>query len=441
MQPGLRVFKVILFSCICCSGICAKGIQNLRHAALVHIGLFTAPDFLIGFRISAGTEPDIAVDIRIAKANKWAAIAAMLPQVTASADYSNFMGYEMDLRGMTIAMPPYVTLGVRSSLTFTPALLVNAQISDISAKMSDISLHQSEQEISNQAKTLYLSALVSEEVLSLLGRNLECLQRLHDMTMTSVKVGAGEQTAADQIAVQVAQLENSIASSKRALEMTYNSMRLLLDVEVDTDINLTDSLDQLLTLDEYVALVGEEFDMERNYSWQLANKSTELSKKQLEATIMSGLPSLTAYHQYSYKEYLSKDANVMNMTPPNMVGATLSVPLFTSLQQTKKVEAARHAYKKQLNTMHDTEQQLQVQHRQLCYNLSTAYDTYNAQRQNLEVTQRVFDNISRRYELGYSSAMDLTNTGTTLISAQSTYIQSIMEFLNAQIALEKLLNK
>ncbi len=387
------------------------------------------------------TLANAALDIRIAKANKWAAIAAMLPQVTASADYSNFMGYEMDLRGMTIAMPPYVTLGVRSSLTFTPALLVNAQISDISAKMSDISLHQSEQEISNQAKTLYLSALVSEEVLSLLGRNLECLQRLHDMTMTSVKVGAGEQTAADQIAVQVAQLENSIASSKRALEMTYNSMRLLLDVEVDTEINLTDSLDQLLTLDEYVALVGEEFDMERNYSWQLANKSTELSKKQLEATIMSGLPSLTAYHQYSYKEYLSKDANVMNMTPPNMVGATLSVPLFTSLQQTKKVEAARHAYKKQLNTMHDTEQQLQVQHRQLCYNLSTAYDTYNAQRQNLEVTQRVFDNISRRYELGYSSAMDLTNTGTTLISAQSTYIQSIMEFLNAQIALEKLLNK
>lgn len=387
------------------------------------------------------TLANAALDIRIAKANKWAAIAAMLPQITASADYSNFMGYEMDLRGMTIAMPPYVTLGVRSSLTFTPALLVNAQISDISAKMSDISLHQSEQEISNQAKTLYLSALVSEEVLSLLGRNLECLQRLHDMTMTSVKVGAGEQTAADQIAVQVAQLENSIASSKRALEMTYNSMRLLLDVEVDTDITLTDTLDQLLTLDEYVALVGEEFDMERNYSWQLANKSTELSKKQLEATIMSGLPSLTAYHQYSYKEYLSKDANVMNMTPPNMVGATLSVPLFTSLQQTKKVEAARHAYKKQLNTMHDTEQQLQVQHRQLCYNLSTAYDTYNAQRQNLEVTQRVFDNISRRYELGYSSAMDLTNTGTTLISAQSTYIQSIMEFLNAQIALEKLLNK
>ena len=387
------------------------------------------------------TLANAALDVKIAKANKWAAIAQMLPQISASGDYSNFMGYEMDLRGMTIAMPPYVTLGVRSSLTFTPALLVNTQISEISRKMSDISLQQSEQDITNQVKTLYLSALVSEEVLNLLGRNLECLERLHDMTMTSVRVGASEQTAADQIEVQVAQLKNSIASSKRTIEMTYNSMRLLLDVDVDTELDFTDTLDRLMETDDYLALVSEDFDLERNYAWQLANKSTELAKKQLDATIMSGLPSLTAYHQYSYKEYLSKDANVMNMTPPNMVGATLSVPLFTSLQQTKKVQAARMAYQKQQNTMHDTEQSLLVQHSQLCYNLSTAFDTYNAQKQNLEVTQRVFDNISRRYEQGYSSAMDLTNTGTTLINAQSTYVQSIMEFLNARIALEKLLNK
>ena len=382
-----------------------------------------------------------ALDIKIAQANKWAAIASMLPQISASADYSNFMGYEMDLRGMTIAMPPYVTLGVRSSMTFTPSMLVNAQISEISRKMSDISLQQSEQDITNQVKTLYLSALVSDEVLNLLGKNLECLERLHEMTMTSVRVGASEQTAADQIAVQVAQLENSIASSKRALEMTYNSMRLLLDVDVDTEIDLTDTLERLMAIDDYLNLVGEEFDLERNYAWQLAQQNTEMSKKQLDATIMGSLPSLTAYHQYSYKEYLSKDANVMNMTPPNMVGATLSVPLFTSMQQTKKVQAARLAYEKQQNSMHDTEQQLLVQHSQLCYNLSTAYDTYNAQKQNMEVTQRVFDNISKRYEHGYSSAMDLTNTGTTLINAQSTYVQSIMEFLNARIALEKLLNK
>ena len=424
---------------LCVSVLAALAISALDLSAQQKLSL-SLPEAMDMAVERNNTLKNAALDIQVAKANKWAAIAAMLPQVTGSADYSNFMGYSMDLRGMTIAMPPYVTLGVRSGVTFTPAMLVNAQISEISRAMSDINLQQSRQDITNQVKTLYLSALVSEEVLGLLGRNLECLERLHEMTTTSVKVGTSEQTAADQIAVQVAQLQNSIASSKRAVEMTYNSMRLLLDLDAATEIELTDTLDALMAGD-YLSLLGEDFDMERNYSWQLMKKNTELAKKQMRATEMAAAPSLAAYHQYSFKEYLSKDANVMNMTPPNMVGMTLSVPIFTSLQQTKKVQAAKLAYEKQLNTMHDTEQSLEVQHRQLCYNLSTAMDTYNTQRQNMEVTQRVFDNISRRYEQGYSSAMDLTQTGTTLINAQSTYVQSIMELLNAQIALEKLLNK
>ena len=432
----IKIQKVAVCACIAVAASLAAFTVSAQES--LSLSLQQAMDMAVERN---NTLANAALDVRVAKANKWAAIAAMLPQINGSGDYSNFMGYEMDLRGMTIAMPPYITLGLRTSMTLNPAMIVNAQISDISGKMSDITLQQSEQEITNQVKTLYLSALVSEEVLELLGRNLDCLHRLYDMTMTSVTVGASEQTAADQIAVQVAQLENSIASSKRTMEMTYNSLRLLLDVDVATEIALTDSLDKLMATDDYLDLLSEDFDMERNYTWQLMQKNTELSKKQLDATIMSGLPSLTAYHQYSYKEYLSKDANVMNMTPPNMIGATLSVPLFTSLQQTKKVEAARLAYDKQKNTMHDTEQSLKVQHRQLCYNLSTAYDTYNTQRQNMDVTQRVFDNISKRYEQGYSSAMDLTTSGTTLINAQSAYVQSIMEFLNARIALEKLLNK
>ncbi len=386
------------------------------------------------------TLANAALDIRIAQANKWAAIASMLPQVSASGDYSDYCGYAMDLGGMTIQMPPSVTVGIRTSVAFSGAMLVNAQISGISRKMSDITLAQSEQDITSQVKTLYLSALVSDEIVRLLQNNLDCLDRLYNMTMTSVKVGASEQTAADQIAVQVAQLQNSIASTNRSLEATYNSLRLLLDVDVNTKIRLTDPLDALMSLESYSDLLGEQFDLSRNYSWQLASKSAELSKKQLAAAKMATTPTLSAYHQYSLKEYLS-DEKTMNMTPPNMVGVTISVPLFSSLQQNKQIEAARLSYEKQQNTLHDTEQSLKVQHSQLCYNLSSAYETYNTQKLNIDVTQRVFDNISLRYEQGYSSALDLTNTATNLITAQSSYVQSIMDFLNAQIALEKLLNK
>ena len=40
-----------------------------------------------------------------------------------------------------------------------------------------------------------------------------------------------------------------------------------------------------------------------------------------------------------------------------------------------------------------------------------------------------------------ASSLDVTNSGTNLISAQSTYVQSLLEIVNAQISLEQLLNK
>ena len=386
------------------------------------------------------TLANAALDLKAAKAKKWAAIAEMLPQVSASAEYSNYLGYTMNLGGMSIAMPPYINSGVNTSVAFNGSMYVAAQISEISRQMSDINLQQSEQDVTTQVKTLYYSALISQEVLDLLGQNLENLNRLYDMTLTSVKVGASEQTAADQIAVQVAQLENSVASNKRSLEMVYNSLRLQLDLDVDTEIELTDSLEDLMAIDDFLQLVAEEFDVNRNYSYQLAEQSTDLSKKQLSAAKLSTTPTLSAYHQYSHKTYLSDEAT-MNMTPPNMLGVKVSIPIFSSLKSNQTINAARYDYQKSLNTLGNTEKALLVQHRQLCYNLSSAYDTYTAQLKNMDVMQRVFDNIAMKYENGYASAMELTQSGTELISAQSSYIQAVLQFVNAQIELEKLLNK
>ena len=75
------------------------------------------------------------------------------------------------------------------------------------------------------------------------------------------------------------------------------------------------------------------------------------------------------------------------------------------------------------------------------YNLSSAFETYETQKKNVEVTQRVLTNISNKYEHGYASSLDVTNSGTNLITAQNSYVQALLDLVNAQIALEELLNK
>ena len=386
------------------------------------------------------TLQNASLDIRKAQAARWQTIASMLPQVTASSSYSNMMGYKMDLGQMQLSMPPYATFNVQTAMALSGAQILSLGISNISRRMADISYEKSEKEIADQVETLYFSALVTEETIRLLEENLESMRKLHAITQNSVDVGVAEQTDADQLQVQVATMANSISSAQRSLEMIYNSLRLQLCLDEDAEIVLTQSLDDLLNLGSASSLLAEEFDVEDNYDYRLLKENTELSRKQIALTGWSNGPTLSVYHQYSGRHNFSNEPT-MNMTPPNMIGAQLSIPLFTSGKATAAVKDARLSYQKQVNTLQDTELALQVQHRQLVYNLRTALDKYELQKQNVDVARRVFDNMARKYEYGVASSLEMTNAGTSLISAQSSYVQSVLEIINARVSLAQLLNK
>lgn len=386
------------------------------------------------------TVQNASLDVRKAEALRWKAIASMLPQVSASADYSDMFGYKMDLGEMQVSMPPYISYGLTTSVAFSGGQLVSVGLQNLSRKMSDISLRKSELEISNQVRELYCSALVTEESIDLLAASLESLQSLYQMTLKSVEVGVADQTDADQLFVQVSTMENSMVSTKRALEIVYNSMRLLLNIGPDVQLILTDSLENILDFARVDAVLAEQFDIKDNYSLQLLEANAELAKKQIQLASWSNGPSLSIYHQYTKKQYISNE-RTMNMTPPNMLGISLKIPLFTSLSTTMGIKDAKLAYQKQVNTLEDTEYSLKLQHSQYVYNLRTALDKYKTQNENVEVAQRLFDNIARKYKYGVASSMELTNANTSLITAKSNYVQSILEILEAQIALEGLMNK
>ena len=154
---------------------------------------------------------------------------------------------------------------------------------------------------------------------------------------------------------------------------------------------------------------------------------------------MDFTPTLSAYYQYSNKTYFGKDEG-FNMTPPNMVGASVSVPLFTSGSRYANVKSAKIDLQEAANSRRQAEDGLRVQYNQLSFDLASALETYDIQSRNLEVTQRVFDNLTEKYRYGRASSLEVTNASTEIITAQSNYIQAVMNVLSAQTALEDLMN-
>ena len=383
------------------------------------------------------TLQNASIDVKIAKANRWQALASLMPQVNASGTYNDMFGYRMDFGGMSIALPSSASMGVTASVALSGAQVLNAAISKISKQMSDITAQQTEQTVASQVKTLYYSVLVAEQTLALLHNNLNEVQHLYDFSQQSVNVGASEQVSADQLMVQVAAAKTAIKNSENSLEMLYNSLRLQLDLDPDAEIVLTDTLEQLLDIDAGLAMMNQQFNLDNNYNYQLLKKNVELARQQVSLNRWSLAPTVSLAYQFSAKHNFGEG---MDMTPPNTMNVMVSVPIFSSLSNTKKIQSAKMSYQKQLNTLAETENSLQIQYRQLCYNLQNAHAKYVDQKQAVEVNKRVFDNIARKYEQGYSSALEMTNASTTLITSQSSYVQAILEFVNAQVELEKLLN-
>ena len=378
------------------------------------------------------------LDMQKAELERWKTLSSMLPQVKAGIDYQNMCGYEMHMSGFSIPMNPSGTFSVTASMAFTGAMLVGTMLQDISKQMTDITRQQTEQSTRANVKNVYVSILVMEQTVGLLDSSLANLERLAATSQASVDVGAAEQVDADKLQVQVASMRNSINSTRRSLQALRNTMLLQLGADVNAQLELTTPVEDILNVDNAMQLLGQSFDISRNYNYQLLEQNEELAKKNVTMAWMNFSPTLSAYYQYSKKKYFGAEG--MNMTPPNMVGASLSVPIFTSGSNIAAIKSAKIALQETQNSRRQAEDGLRVQYNQLCYDLASALESYDIQRRNLDVTRRVFDNLTEKYNYGRASSLEVTNASTDIISAQSNYIQAVMSVISAQIELEKLLN-
>lgn len=380
--------------------------------------------------------------VQEAYAQRWQTIASMLPQVDGSYAYSNYCGYSatLSMGGMEVpvSMPNVGALGVTASMGLNGQGIVGALLNNIAIDMKKIALEQSESELRGNVMSSYVSVLALQSITELLDSTLLNIEGLEQMTQSAVDAGAAEQTSADQIRVRVNTLKNSINQQKRNIELAFTSLKVLLDVPVETELVLTDKIDGILSAEKVLALLGENFIVENNLNYQLLSKNVELAKRNVHMAGWAYGPTVAVAYNYANQQYYGEGG--MRMTPPNLIQVSVKMPLWSSGKRAAGVVEKKIAYEEAKNTLSETTDQLAIQYRQLCFNLNNAYETYLNEKENIEVSKRVFNSATEKFKYGASSNLELTNASNDLINAQSTYVQAMLSLVNAQVELDKFLN-
>ncbi|MDX2430492.1 MAG: TolC family protein [Bacteroides sp.] len=451
------------------------------------LNLRGAIDHAIAYNKTLGNS---RMDVERSKASVWESISQGLPQVEGTLDYMTYFNYEMEFNfgmdgggssftpedlqnafnqtqevfpfysqndlaihgansyydGVLQSMLPPSTIVLNdasnaklqvSQLIFSGQYIVGIQTAKLAKIISEQKYDFDELGIKESVITSYYLVLINEESLDILRLNMENLSETLRTTETMYRTGMAEQTDVDQIRITVNQLQNSVNALNRNLELNYNLMRFQLGLDVGTEIQLTDQLEVLFESEEPEVALAAPFIIEDNLGYKLAKSQEEINEKLLSMEKWNYAPSVLGFYNYNGKLRRTN----FDMNPNHLAGVSMSVPIFSSGMRKARVDQARIDYDMAQNNLDIMEDQLHLQEKQYRYNLLSSMENYETQKENREVARRVYESYTRKFEQGMATSLDITQANGNYLDAESNYMTSMMEVLNAKLQLDKLMNK
>jgi outer membrane protein len=391
-------------------------------------------------------------DVEASKAAVWETISAALPVLDATGSFTD------NLKLMTTLLPGDffgrpgekvpVTFGSQfnssatvqaSMLLFNAPLYIGIETTKLAQKLSETNLLKSELDTKESVSSAYYLILISEKSLEILDGNVLNLNKTLKSTRAMYSAGMAEATDVDQMLSNLSMVENNRSSLQRTIELNYNLLRFQLGVPTDTRITLTETLEDLIKTINVEALLSQEFDYTRNVDYRLIEGQELMSSLALKNQKVSVLPTLAGFYNYGTNGMGDK-VSELRWFQNSMTGIQISVPIFASGQRYAKIKKAQFNLEKSRTTKDMVTEQLLLQEKQLRYNLVNANLQYKSQKENVDVSKRVYASMENKYNQGMASSLDLTQANSLYLQAENNYVSALMDLLQTKLALDKLLN-
>lgn len=380
-------------------------------------------------------------------------VANTLPQINASGNFND------NLKLMTTLIPAEffggqpgefypVKFGTQfnsgataqaSLLLFNAPAYIGIESSKLAIKLSEQSLTKSELDTKEAVAQAYYLILISEKSLTILDANIANLKETLKSTRAMYQAGMAESTDIDQMVSNVTAVENSRSSMMRTVELNYNLLRFQLGLSADSKLILSESLESFENKINIETLMSQSFDHRQNVNYQLIEGQEKMSFIMLKSEKASVLPTLSGFYMYGING-MGEKIGTQSWYPNSIAGLQISVPIFASGQRYHRIKKAQINLDRARTSKEMVTDQLLLQEKQLRYNLVNANQQYISQKDNIDVSKRVYASMENKFRQGMASSLELTQANTLYLQAENNYITSLMSLLQTKLALDKLLN-
>ncbi len=384
------------------------------------------------------------LDIAVAKKQIWETTAIGLPQATAGLDYQHLPG-DLPVIQFDPNMDP-IKLGVKNSSTynvtvsqliFSGEYIVGLQASKTYLELSKNSNEKTEIDTKESVLSSYYTILALERNKAFLDSSLLNIKQIMTETKAFVDNGFMEETDYEQMQITYNSVGNSTIAVERQIEISYKLFKILLGLDLDSEVTLTNNLDEILASVNETELLNPTFDLNNNIDYRMLDTQEKINQLSLRREKSKFLPTVSGFYLYQDKTNKAD----FDITFNHILGMTVSMPIFSSGQKLSVVQQAKIELDKSKNAKTQVAKNLMMGFDQAQMNFRNAYDKFKTEELNIALTKKIYNQTSIKYKQGMVSSLDLSQANNQYIESLTNYTTSLLELLNAKTQLNKIQNK
>lgn len=388
---------------------------------------------------------------------KWEIISQGLPQISGNVDYQNLLKQPVTLIPAEIAGgAPGTFVPVRfgtkqnlggtatwNQLIFDGSYIVGVQSAQTLLQISRNARTKTEQSVKEAIISAYGNVLLAEESVGILENNVQSIERNYQDTRKIFENGLAEEEDVEQLNITLIGLENNLNRSRRMLDISYEMLNMTLGLPVDTQLTLTEDLDDLAMKFYDLSLIEKEIPVEQNIDYLIAENTANAARIFVRLEKAKALPTLSAFVNYGFQGY-SEDftffSSEQEYFAQSILGVSLNIPIFSSGMRGARTQQKKIEYEQALLDLEDTENRIRLDINRARNDYEYSLEAYEMQKRNLELAQRIEKKNQIKFFEGLGSSFELSEAQRQLFNAQQELLQSMLNVMTTKATLENLLD-
>lgn len=342
--------------------------------------------------------------------------------------------------GIKMGLDNSYSLGFQLTLPLiAPQLWKSITVSDSQIMRSFELAQQSKQNLVNQIKSAYYALLLAEDSKEVIQESYDMAKLTHEIYTKQYAVGAASDYDVLRTSVAMKNVEPELLQADIAVKQTHLQLLILMGVDSSFDFKVTDRLSNYEDTMYEDALTAISHDYKGNSELKIMDIDNDILKKNLTIQKLSYTPTLAFTANYNWTS-MSNGSPFKNFrwNPYSTVGLTLAVPIFSGGQRWNRIRQTQIQIEELKLQRENLERSIKMQIDLAIDNLKVNLKQISSSSESMKQAERAHDIMSRSFDIGAASYLDLRDSELALTRARLSYFQAIYNYLIADSELELL---